>query len=120
MALHADTHELGPATRLAGFRRHSEGSAGARTGIGPSATIKRQQATQRRTNAATLPITNAGLGWDAIRDIRRMPRTNAVQRKCDTQRWRQGSDRTIADTLKTLTVTLQGQSLSYTSGLTWH
>jgi hypothetical protein len=109
MALHADTRELGPATHqrasdtLGGFGGGANGHEpeyGATSGNEPL---------ERRTNAATLPITNAELGWDAIRDIKQMPKTDAIQETRITQRWRQGSNRTLADTLKTLIVTLQGQ-----------
>jgi hypothetical protein len=74
MALHADTHELGPATRprasdtLGGF-------GGGANGHEPEYdATSSNKPLERRTNAATLPITNAELGWDAIRDTKQMPK----------------------------------------------
>jgi hypothetical protein len=113
MALHADTRELGLATHC-GQQTHSEGSAGARAGIRPEhVTSSSEQATWRRANAATLPITNAELGWDAI-----LKRDTGERREHSVDA--QGSTRTTADTLETHGVTLKGQMLGYTSWHTWH
>jgi hypothetical protein len=71
MALHADTHELGPGTRFAGMGHTRRVRRGREWAYGPS-TMRQAAASHcaTRANAATLPITNAELGWDAVRDAK--------------------------------------------------